>query len=436
MEPTPSPMPRLTIRELPGRIAKYVRDIAGMVAQRVQIMAPRIWNAFENVTIGSILRLFGKIVLAAFLVLVAAGAVLYFLPTENVPPAFPVDNIVYLANQGWGANREAPDRETYYYTPQGANIKKLRYSWFVNFERPLSTERFADPEHMRRYRFLVDMAPTPRNPDLLPVGFARYHDLTVGEDMLDITCAACHTGELHIQKGNQYLGIRIDGGQALHAFTSAKLGHFLPELLSSMTETYLNPFKYTRFAKKVLGSNYPNGYWHVHSELGSVLGGLLSQAFTERSHGLYPTEEGFGRTDATGHIANQMFGFHLDDANLRVGMAPVSYPPVWDIWKFDWEQYAGFVRQPLARNLVESLGVGADFRLLDDNGNPVPEADRYATSSAISNQILIEEALQRLKPPTWPEDILGPIDCGRATRGRRFSSNIARVATVRMRMTS
>ena len=46
-------------------------------------------------------------------------------------------------------------------------------------------------------------------------------------------------------------------------------------------------------------------------------------------------------------------------ANYQVGDAPVSYPYVWNIWKFDWVQYNGSVAQPLARNVGEALGVGA-----------------------------------------------------------------------------
>ena len=53
------------------------------------------------------------------------------------------------------------------------------------------------PDHMRRWRFLVDPAPTPANPDQLPIGFTRHFDPHIGEDVLDITCAACHTGEIH-----------------------------------------------------------------------------------------------------------------------------------------------------------------------------------------------------------------------------------------------
>ena len=82
-------------------------------------------------------------------------------------------------------------------------------------------------------------------------------------------------------------------------------------------------------------------------------------------------EEGFGRTDALGRIANNVFATNLDPQRTYGSDAPVSYPPVWNAWKFDWVQYTASVAQPLARNIGESLGTGAQYYLLDRYGKPV-----------------------------------------------------------------
>ena len=89
---------------------------------------------------------------------------------------------------------------------------------------------------------------------------------------------------------------------------------------------------------------------------------------------LYPVHEGFGRTDALGRIGNTAFGDHLVAANYQAGDAPVSYPYVWNIWKFDWVQYNGSVSQPLARNVGEALGVGAIAPLRSDMLEALPPA--------------------------------------------------------------
>ncbi len=90
--------------------------------------------------------------------------------------------------------------------------------------------------------------------------------------------------------------------------------------------------------------------------------------------------EGFGRTDALGRIGNTAFGDHLSASNYQAGDAPVSYPYVWNIWKFDWVQYNGSVTQPLARNIGEALGVGAVLRCERHARQPLPPEQRFRSS--------------------------------------------------------
>lgn len=74
-------------------------------------------------------------------------------------------------------------------------MKGLRYEWFSALELPFSRNKFATPEYLARFGFLVDpqQQPTALNPANLPVGFARHADAESGEHYLDISCAACHT---------------------------------------------------------------------------------------------------------------------------------------------------------------------------------------------------------------------------------------------------
>ncbi len=285
---------------------------------------------------------------------------------------------------------------------------------------PIGKARFADPDHMRAYRFIVDPAPTAANPDQLPVGFARHYNTEVDDYVLDITCAACHTGQLHYASQGKRYAIRIDGGQAMHAFTDVSRGSFGATLLASLTATYANPVKFGRFARNVLGDDYPNGRSQLHSELGQTLKALIDVGQDSPFRHLYPTQEGYGRTDALGRIANTVFGDHLVPANYHVGAAPVSYPYVWNIWKFDWVQYNGSVAQPLARNIGEAMGVGAVIDLVNADGAPIPPEQRYASSVRIPQLVEIEHTLQRLRPPEWPEQVFGQIDRALAGEGRRL----------------
>lgn len=380
-------------------------------------------HKLTQITLAQFIRWTIKTLIILFIIgfLVFAWFVLW--PVSSIPDAEPVDEYVYL-NQGWGKTVDSDARNTYYYTPQGTSMAQgtqhaaVRYKWFVNLELPFSDERFASPEHMRKYRFIVDKEPSALNPDHLPIGFTKHFNQTIGQEILDITCAACHSGEIHYKKNDKNYAIRIDGGQAMHAFTDPQRGNFAPVLLASMLYTHLNPWKFDKFAKGVLAENYPNGKDKLADDLWLSIKGFLASGQNNPLRGLYPVQEGFGRTDALGRIGNTVFGDHLTSANYQDGAAPVSFPYVWNIWKFDWVQYNGSVAQPLARNIGEALGVGAVIPLLDDNGNPLPPEQRFKSSVRIDDLNKIEETLRELKPPTWPTGIFGEIDETRVSQGK------------------
>src|SRR5690606_25631749 len=157
--------------------------------------------------------------------------------------------------------------------------------------------------------------------------------------------------------------LRIDGGQAMHAFTDMQRGSFAPTLAASLIATYFNPPKFNRFARKVIGARYPAGKSALKEALWSTIKALLETGQNNPLRHLYPVRDGCGRPDALGPIANTAFGDPLVPGNYQVADAPVSYPYLWNIWKFDWVQYNGSVSQPLARNVGEAMGVGAVLRL-------------------------------------------------------------------------
>jgi cytochrome c5/uncharacterized protein YneF (UPF0154 family) len=338
----------------------------------------------------------------------------------QIPHNPPVNDIVYL-DQGWGPSVTSEMRQFYYYAPQGTSFVNLRYSWFINMEQADSSDRFADPSHMRSLGFIVDNLETPSNPYRLPVGFTKHFDPNLKEEFLDVTCAACHTGELHaVRKTGEQVAIRIDGGQGMHAFTSARPGQFGPAIMAAMTATLLNPWKFNRFARSVLAGHYDEGKWHLRAEFFTMLMNTLAAAFSDTVHQKYPVDEGFGRTDAIARISNRVFGDEIDAANYVKGSGPVSYPSIWDAPRYDWVQYTGSVSQPLARNLGESLGVGATAEFVDAYGRPVPPDRRFSSESNIDNLVKIEETIEALRPPRWPDQILGAVDPQKVKTGRQL----------------
>jgi mono/diheme cytochrome c family protein len=370
-----------------------------------------------------ILRLLLRLLaLLAVLLVLGLAVVLYFVANPKLPTESPARQVHYLDQ--WSD----ADRQVFYFTPQGTEVKGLRYDWFRALELPFSTQRFAAPEYLARFGFLIDpeQKATPDNPGNLPVGFARHKKPGSQEEYLDITCAACHTGELRFNGQ----AVRIDGGSAQHVLPSSvptlRGGSFGQALVASLASTYYTPWKFERFARNVLGDDYDTRRQQLRKDFKASLDTFVKVAWNDTHRGLYPTEEGPGRTDAFGRIANASFGDAISPRNYRVANAPVDYPQLWDMWTFDWVQWNGSAQQPMARNIGEALGVGATLNLFDANGQPLKGDDRYPSSVRLHDLHLIEQTLQRLKPPAWPEALLGAVDKPLAAQGRElFSENCA-----------
>jgi hypothetical protein len=80
----------------------------------------------------------------------------------------------------------------------------------------------------------------------------------------------------------------------------------------------------------------------------------------------------------------------------------------------------------MARNVGEALGVGATLSFFDAQGKPLQGDARYPSSVRVRDLNKIEETLQLLKPPVWPEALLGSIDKPLAAKGKAlFEENCA-----------
>jgi hypothetical protein len=143
-------------------------------------------------------------------------------------------------------------------------------------------------------------------------------------------------------------------------------------------------------------------------------------------------EEGFARLDALNRIGNAVFSTDLGrPENYAAPSAPVHFPRIWNASWFTWVQYNGSIEQPMVRNAGEALGVLAWVNL---KGGQTP----LFTSSAQLNEIFaLEQLLAGKQPdaehgftglnsPTWPKDVLPPIDTALAAKGAELYQNICR----------
>jgi len=354
--------------------------------------------------------------LAGLMVCALAIAIFVIHNSLEVPRIERPQDVVWL-QQNWTEDQ----RRRYYHTAQGSEL--LPYAWFLALEQPRFSLRGAPPfkndAYLQGFGFIPDKS-YDQNPNGLPVGFARddrFVDPYTGQKqvVLGLTCAACHTGELFY--GGK--AIRIDAGPSL-----IDLQKFTEALGLAVTWTYYDPPRFHRFAKRVLGPN------HSHADqalLRRALKYYLDNSFTEfkSTLHLFPTPEGYGRTDALARIGNFVFGTELNNKkNLVVGNGPVNYPPIWDASWMEWVQYNGSIQQPMGRNVGEALGVRSRINLLGYPGA------QFQNTIHVDNLHEIETLLGGDAPgkgvwsPKWPEDILGKIDRGAAAKGEKLYNDL------------
>ena len=398
-----------------------------------------------------------------------------------LPPAqLPEDNGRQLTalDQSW-----TPDeRMLYYHDSQGSVL--MPYPWLMALEQPEikfvgEVGLFLDDDYVGKFGFLPGR-PVPGRPELpkdctpsadpndvdytcgLPVGFSRtlldVEALSLpgilDRDTAGLTCAACHTGELH-HAGN---AIRIDGGTSLMDPTNFQSALGMAVLLTERL-----PFRMTRFADRVLGKPQPPAagspdfkeqFERYKAELEAYdvtfddkrdalrddLGVWIKEKFAEQitasRKGLYDDYPGgFGRTDALARIANITFGTEMGiDDNLVVGSAPVKFPALWDAPYFDWSQFNGSIEQPMTRNIGEALGVRAKvhFAPTDELWEVAPgesgDEGLFEVQSTVDvpGLFAIERLLRGeqddyfsgLRSPIWPEALFGSIEWPDARDGK------------------
>ncbi len=313
-------------------------------------------------------------------------------------PAQP--NAVVALDQGWD---DATATHMHYLT-QGAVI--MPAAWLRALRSARGTP-VMDPATLKRFDFIGTGAPaTAQNPYGWPIGMTV--DRVDGIETAGFTCTACHTSEL------TYRGrvLRVEGGSG--GFDG---GAFFAWLHSAVVATESNPKARQRFLTQAVAYGYPKA--RAAHDFDAAARNANLWLLHNAAIGGSSVMPGPGRLDAFTAIVNRLFAYDLaqPDAAIR-GTAPVRFPYMWDIWRFDWVQYDASVRQPMSRNVGEALGVGVKTHMVDAAGTLNPEPLRWTSSLRVKHLYEIEQALATLKPPVWPASVFGSVDPGQAARGK------------------
>lgn len=320
------------------------------------------------------------------------------------------EDSVDISEQGWNDI----ERDLYYYTSQGTFL--MPAAWLDSLEMP-DGQRFMERANMESYGFLFDDRSSPANPYSWPIGIAiDKHPRNNGIEQAGLTCAACHTGQIEFS-GRK---LRIDGSQANIDFRQ-----FALDLNKAIVATGATAGSRARFKERAIMRGYPGE--RLNADFDAAYANALKQTENPPAymHGMTPA--GRGRLDAVTSIANSVFAQALAvPENTRPSVAPTSFPPLWDIWRFDWVQYNASARQPMGRNIIEALGTGPITIADPYTGELLPEPERWRTNIRVRNIHAIETTLHKLTPPKWPENILGKVDKEFAQEGSiLFKENCA-----------
>ncbi|MEJ8822565.1 di-heme-cytochrome C peroxidase [Variovorax humicola] len=339
-------------------------------------------------------------------IIVAAGGLCAVAWSVSAAAQSGNDSVIYL-NQGWSQ----ADREMYYQTSQGSAA--MSYDIYLNLEVAGSQELFRSNANSERFG-LTPQAANPRtNPDALPVGVTktvvtepRWKGTYAG-----LNCAACHNSQLNY-KGKR---IRIDGG--VGAFD---MMGYVGALDDAMQATIADASKFARLAKAI-GISTPA----AESELRQRAERDAARVHEYRSVTIQtPLVYGPHRMDAVSSLIGRLT---MTEPGIRENwfpsLAPTKIPFLWNAPQSSWVQWRAEQQSPLRRNMVE---VGGVFLFMDLRSK-TPEEGLFNSAAELLNVAKIEDALNRLAPPKWPEEILGKLDRGKVRAGEAlFAENCAK----------
>ena len=301
---------------------------------------------------------------------------------------------VYL-EQNWTEQ----ERQYFYFADQGSRL--VPYAYFLQLEQADNNQLFRSDNNMLRFG-LITTIKSLRNPDGLPIGFAR------NKDYMGPTCAACHTQQINYK--NQVM--MIDGGQSFF-----DLQKFLSALTLSMQVTLENADKFARFQQGVLGDSASDAQKNkLKQSLKKTYEMHKAYALDNHTNVTY----GYARLDAFGAILNRALTATGEKNNTNPPNAPTSVPYIWDTPQHDYVEWNGSQSNSnigaFARNIGEVIGVFGELETKKANWLGLVDGG-YASSIQTAALRKLEKMVAKLHSPVWPAQ-LPKINRNLAKQGR------------------
>jgi len=207
--------------------------------------------------------------------------------------------------------------------------------------------------------------------------------------------------------------IRIDGGVG----NTFDLMGYVCALDDALQATATTSTKFDRLAMR-LGVSSPS----AKSALRRRFESDAARVHEYRTRALVtPISWGPARIDAVAMIVNRVTAIAPNlPENWSTPLAPTKPPFLWNAPQGTWTQWRGAQQDPVARDLTETMGVFMPM----DLRSKTPQEGLFDSNAALGNLQRIENALRRLAPPKWPEEVLGTIDREKAAKGKALFVSI------------
>lgn len=395
-----------------------------------------------------------------FFFIVSSCSVFSILAPKPVAPE--TRPVQYLPGSSFDSNitngLSNSDREQYYHFDYG--IQWLPTNVFLSLKRASNTTIpsvmdemfFAHPE---RFGLLPDYI-DPHNP--LPIGITKSTDPSYAP-LSGINCASCHSSLISNSNGQFFI---VDSGSSRF-----QIDKFIGEMLKSVVATLINPVEFEAFWQRyqILANITDNTTLDSSSQIlsSSVQKTLTTSDTTELETKLqtaqlhqsgkattltcasYPTNQQLStRTGMYVYMARRfaylfsLTKYGTNPANSSVadngpgrsnpwapskGMfskiylqtqtqpknvgGPVNTPFMWNYDRQHWIFLLGNTNSMVERNTAQALALLADFN-----------TSTYETTISIKNLDAISQYTKKVRAPSWPESVLGPINKDLADTGK------------------
>lgn len=399
--------------------------------------------------------------IAALSIMLGCGALTAFSPKPVQPSSRPVQYLPGASFDPTITNGLTNlDRQLAYNQDYG--IQYLPTNVLLSLKRPTSDsiptvmdEMFFD--HPERFGLLPNYV-NPNSP--LPIGITSSTD-TEYVPMSGINCYACHTSIISNPNNQFFL---VD-----NASSRFQIDVFLGDMLKSVIATLLNPIEFEAFfdrysvrtsnidsepadtttvkmaslvqrsittsstkeleatvngsiphqsgkATTLTSADYPT-YQQLSTRTGMYVYMVrrFIYLFSLAKYGTNPTgsevsSSGPGRANPWYSTKALLSDEYLHSKNPpQIAGGPINIPYVWDYDRQYWIFLLGNTNSMVERNIAQSIALLSSF-------NPTT----FETTASIKKMDIMTSYAKKAHAPTWPENILGPIDRTLAATGKQI----------------